>query len=307
MLLSIATLALVGPHLLPNKCALRHLGRLAHSELDPKRGRPPWRRDFVRCSGTTSSNELEPPHENDSEQFTWISLDLEESRQSTQELDDYDYDLLDIGYLDDDEDGWADAPHSPVQVVSFDLDDTLWPTGEVIGAANAALQSYLEIEYPAVLSAAHRLVVEEGIGGAVPTLMRQLHKARMKADPSLPKSPLNLTNLRTEALIAAAQEAGLDKARQLGEECFAVWASARHQACESLLFPGVVEALWKLRREGIILGSITNGNADVAMIPSLKGLFTFSITAEACGASKPSTIPFEAAATAAGVPTFGPQ
>jgi len=307
LLLPLALLSLGVPKFMSNKRGLRRQGSPSFQVLNLYRVRS-RRQTSTCCAGITASREIEPSWNEGSEDFSWNPLNLEESSRSAQESDIFDYDLLDIGSLNDAvKGGWVEAPLPPVQVVSFDLDDTLWPTGEVIGAANTALQSHLEIQYPEVLSAARRLFAKEENGGAVPTLMRQLHKARMQADPTLPKSPLNLTELRTDALVVAAQEAGLVEARQFAEECFVVWASARHRACESHLFPGVVEALWKLRGEGIVLGSITNGNADVAMIPSLKELFSFSITAEACGASKPSVIPFEAAAIAAGVPAFGPQ
>ena len=270
--------------------------------------RRPWARRQNACFGTTSFRELEPKQDWDDEQSKWETMYSSKSSASTpwMELSGYDAEVL--GTLDDgDEDDRADGPPVAVQVVSWDLDDTLWPTAEVIGAANVALQSFLELAYPAVLAAARRLYVDEGAGGAVPTLMRQLHKARLAADPALPKTPVNLTELRTAALVAAAQEAGLKDAQEVGESCFDAWAAARHQACEALLFPGVVDALGKLRTAGVVLGAITNGNADVEAIPSLKGVFAFCVTAEGCGASKPSPVPFEAAAAAAGVATLGPQ
>jgi len=38
----------------------------------------------------------------------------------------------------------------PLRVVTFDLDDTLWPTGEVVFSANAALRAWLGDHFPGI-------------------------------------------------------------------------------------------------------------------------------------------------------------
>eukprot|EP01043_Picozoa_sp_COSAG02_P046472 COSAG02_NODE_4350_length_5463_cov_2.614840_2_plen_108_part_00 len=56
-----------------------------------------------------------------------------------------------------------------------------------------------------------------------------------------------------------------------------------------------------LRGMGKIIGTLTNGNADVAGIAGLRDLVDFSLTAEGVGAAKPDRTMFEAAMRVAGI------
>ena len=179
---------------------------------------------------------------------------------------------------------------SVVQFVTFDLDDTLWPTEPVIGAANDALAAYLEHENLAFDAK------------SIPVLMESIYKSRIAGNPSLPKSPVDLTELRKSALAQAFQipmpYSPSDAPDQRVEACFAVWASARHSACAMHLVPGAAEAMLRLQEAGITIGAITNGNADVFQVAGLSDIFSFSVTSEAVGEAKPSCRPFAAAAEA---------
>eukprot|EP00953_Heterococcus_sp_UTEX-ZZ885_P031863 16678-Heterococcus_DN1.PRE.3 len=66
-----------------------------------------------------------------------------------------------------------------ITMISFDLDDTIWPTREVITRANDALAAHLEEHYPAI--------------GSVPDAMRAVWAERRAADPELHPSPIHLT------------------------------------------------------------------------------------------------------------------
>lgn len=184
----------------------------------------------------------------------------------------------------------------PVKVVSFDLDDTLWPTSEVMSQANAALHEHLK-GFPTVVEAM-------GTDSTyVSTAMKKIHSGRRLSDPSLPESAVNLTELRTEALRLLAQSAGMgaEASADWAASSFRVWANARHKACEEHMFPGTLETMEKLSNAGMILGSITNGNADISALPSLRRFFAFAVTSEAIGEAKPARAPFEAAIRAAGL------
>jgi putative hydrolase of the HAD superfamily len=201
-------------------------------------------------------------------------------------------------------------------VVSFDLDGTLWATSSVINAANEALERYMNVHHPAVVEVGARLL--EGPSNKdtaatnnpkasffVPKLMKQLHSKRRSENSSVPSDPVNLTELRKSAILEAALEAdskkGEEAAAEVANKCFLVWRNARHCACETFMFDGVVDGLAKLNEAGFVLGAITNGNADVSSIPSLSRFFSFSVTAEEVGESKPSPLPFLTAARKAGI------
>jgi len=220
----------------------------------------------------------------DSSQFSWDSDDMKE--------------LTDFALSDQND---AEPPH-PVEVVSYDLDDTLWPTKLVITAANDALESHMNEHYPDIVEAGKHLLSDTASNSFfVPLLMRQLHNERRKAEPNTPAEPIDLTELRKAAILKAAVEVR-DGARAevVADSCFLVWRRARHQACEYFMFDGVIDSLNMLNAAGFVLGAITNGNADISEIPCLAGIFTFSVTSEEVGESKPSPLPFYTAAEKVG-------
>ncbi|MEU6219299.1 HAD family hydrolase [Streptomyces sp. NPDC047022] len=71
-------------------------------------------------------------------------------------------------------------------------------------------------------------------------------------------------------------------------------------------FPGVLEGLQELRREGWTLGIATNGAVDIQRakldVTGLTGLFDGVTISEGVGARKPERALFDAAAAACGVP-----
>ncbi|OIJ96492.1 hydrolase [Streptomyces sp. MUSC 14] len=71
-------------------------------------------------------------------------------------------------------------------------------------------------------------------------------------------------------------------------------------------FPGVLEGLQELRREGWTLGIATNGAVDIQRakldVTGLTGLFDGVAISEGVGARKPEHALFDAAAAACGVP-----
>eukprot|EP00904_Undaria_pinnatifida_P000854 jgi/Undpi1/1076/HiC_scaffold_10.g04539.m1 len=128
----------------------------------------------------------------------------------------------------------------PVEVVSFDLDDTLWSTKGVIEAANAALQEYLAREHPVL---AEKCVISD--------IMKEIWKERLAANPKLDAAPVNLTELRKAGLTRACELTEMDPATVV-ESCFEVWRRARHDV-EPHLFPGALETLATLKGRGIRL------------------------------------------------------
>ncbi|CAM9386395.1 unnamed protein product [Hapterophycus canaliculatus] len=130
----------------------------------------------------------------------------------------------------------------PVEVVSFDLDDTLWSTKAVIEQANDALQEHMSREHP---SLAEKCVIAD--------LMKDIWKERVSLikDATLDPAPVNLTELRKAGLARACELAGVEgDASAVVESCFEVWRRARHDV-EPHLFPGVLETLKALRDRGV--------------------------------------------------------
>lgn len=168
-----------------------------------------------------------------------------------------------------------------IELITFDLDDTLWDVTPVMQDAEAALRNWLALH-------AARL-------GAVP--VEHLWAVRSRLLEAEPMLKHRLSELRRRILFHALEDAGypLSEAQGLAEAGFQVFLSARHQV---QLFTEVHPTLEALA-ERFMLGVITNGNADVRRL-GLSDYFQFALCAEELGIGKPDPKPFREALSRAG-------
>jgi 2-haloalkanoic acid dehalogenase type II len=165
------------------------------------------------------------------------------------------------------------------QAILFDLDDTLWPIGPVIAAAEQALFAWLKMHAPRV---AERHSVDT------------LRAARLALLAREPRYHLDLGALRRDGLLAAFAEAGQDAA--LVADAMALFAAARNAVQP---YADVLPGLARLRGR-YLLGTVSNGNADLAAI-GLDHHFGVSLAAHAHGSAKPDPAMFLAACRQLGV------
>ena len=166
------------------------------------------------------------------------------------------------------------------QALLFDLDDTLWPIAPVIVAAELTLHEWLAEHAPKV-AAAYTIAV--------------LRERRMALLAERPELHIDLAALRRAALLAAFDEAGEDGA--LVDGAMRHFSAARNAVTP---YDDVLPGLARLA-EKITLGSISNGNADLAVV-GLDHHFKVSLAASQFGLAKPDPAIFLAACDALGVP-----
>lgn len=162
--------------------------------------------------------------------------------------------------------------------IMFDLDDTLWSCKPVIQRAEQRFFQWSEVNHP---------------GLCQQHTPDTLIKSRIRFMREHPQWHHNLTHLRKQWLGRLAQECKLDDS--FVEDGFNIYWLARN---EVELFDGVSDFLQRLR-ERYVVGSITNGNADVAHI-GIDHLFDFSVTSIEAGVAKPHRNIFELAAEKSG-------
>ena len=162
-----------------------------------------------------------------------------------------------------------------IQMITFDLDDTLWDNKPTI--TNAEIKT--------------RKWIEEKVGaiewGDLNDFL-QLREALIRKDKSI---AWDISKLRIE--IFKEKIKGLvsnDEITKLAEEAFSYFLRKRH---EIELFPGVEDAL-KALSENYMLGALTNGNADIYKL-SIGKYFEFSISSLEAQNSKPNKSHFELA------------
>ena len=204
---------------------------------------------------------------------------------------------------------------SPVKVITFDLDNTLWKTGPTIGAANDALSEYLstksrddgtELQIPTrvekimgKLFKADRRKYCPLVGATIPDKAddEEVEDWEKMLEETL-KSPVALTQLRIDALCHVLEtENGFSKeaALSLATDAFDVWMQARFDSILDHMAPKVVETLQEIRStiqtengDGpVLLGAVTDGNSDPRRIQLLAPYFDFCVNAESVGVSKP--------------------
>jgi putative hydrolase of the HAD superfamily len=164
-------------------------------------------------------------------------------------------------------------------VLSFDLDDTLWPAGPVIAAAESALLSWLRARYPLTLSG-HDI--------------ESLRALRAGVAERFPERGHDLTFLRHRALKDLFGAAG--HAESLADEAFEVFFAARNRV---EFYDDVRPALIRLRSR-YRLFALSNGNADLERC-GIADLFAGHVTARAAGAAKPDARIYAALLERAGV------
>jgi len=166
-----------------------------------------------------------------------------------------------------------------IELITFDLDDTLWPCFPTIQAAETTLYQWLEQHAPA-LTEQHTI--------------ESLREHRLAIAKDNPDRAHDLTEMRLRSLSSLMREFGL--AVELAEQANQVFRQARNQVTP---FEEVSDVLQRMR-ERYVLVAVTNGNAQIEHTP-LADCFDHSFMAEEVGAAKPAPALFEAARDAAGI------
>ena len=171
-----------------------------------------------------------------------------------------------------------------IELVTFDLDNTLWETDSVIRRAELASREWMTRHVPGFgerfdapsLWAFWSVVVER------------------QPDIAHDVSRMRLAVLREAAMVCGCPEAEADR---LATGAFDEFLRVRH---EIAYYDGALATLGVLA-ERYKLGALTNGNADFTRL-GLDRYFSFGFTAADVGASKPDPAMFEAALAHARVP-----
>ena len=169
-----------------------------------------------------------------------------------------------------------------IELITFDLDDTLWDTAPVIASAEAILRQWLTDNAPNL--------------GSVP--VEHLFTIREQVLREEPGLKHRISALRRRVLFRALQDAGYDQwqASELADEAFETFLHARHQL---EIFPEVQPTL-EILANHFALGVVTNGNADVRRL-GLADYFKFALCAEDIGIAKPDARLFHEALQRGGV------
>ena len=169
-----------------------------------------------------------------------------------------------------------------IRLVTFDLDNTLWPLTGVIERARVATDDWLASRVPTYC----KLSRDEAAA---------LHAAVVGDEPALEH---DITALRVAMLRRMLERCGEtpNRADALAQDAVAEFLRWRHRV---ELFPDALPALAKLKAT-YTLAALTNGNADYRRL-GLARYFAFGYCAADVGGRKPQPAMFQRALAHAGV------
>ena len=164
-----------------------------------------------------------------------------------------------------------------IQVVTFDLDNTLWNVDEVIRNAERTTRAWFDSHVPELnttLKSEDLLAIRQRIVAERPQLTHDLSRLRQE--------------VFARAIMSVGREAA--EAQRLAHEAFQVFLDERHKVS---FFDDALEILERLARRHH-LGALTNGNANISRL-GLDRFFRFAFSAADVGAAKPAPQMFHAA------------
>ncbi len=167
-----------------------------------------------------------------------------------------------------------------IRLISFDLDDTLWPCHPVIRAAEAECYAWLAREAPRLTE---RRTADE-------LREHRLALARRHAEIAH-----DLTVVRLRSLVELLAAEGYPAS--VAEAACDVFRIARNRVRP---YAEVISGLDRLRPHYRLV-SVTNGNSQITETP-LRASFHHSLTAAEVGAAKPDPAIFHAASARSGIP-----
>ena len=170
-----------------------------------------------------------------------------------------------------------------IEVITFDLDDTLWDVRPALTKAEAAQNAWLEKHYPQILN---RQAASD---------LKRIRQQVLEQNPQLAHQ---ISQFRHAVLQQTLAEAGISEteAHWAAKEAFQAFIARRHDVA---LYPESLPLLEELA-QNYTLGALTNGNADVTKTP-LGKFFDFALKAEDVGAAKPEPALFDHALERTGV------
>tara|TARA_B100000767_G_scaffold257378_1_gene265192 strand:+ start:9299 stop:10072 length:774 start_codon:yes stop_codon:yes gene_type:complete len=166
---------------------------------------------------------------------------------------------------------------SPIKAITFDLDDTLWPLKPTLINAETECYKWLQENAKPLTD---KFSVED------------IAAYRFKIFSRSDAFKNQISQLRIETIKAMATECGYSHqdAIALSAAAFEVHYALRQQVnC----YAGV-ESMLETLQKNFIIGSISNGNADVKQT-AIGRFFSFALSAEKLNMSKPQTGIFTAA------------
>jgi putative hydrolase of the HAD superfamily len=160
-----------------------------------------------------------------------------------------------------------DAVALNANLITFDLDDTIFPVAPVVADANKALFKHLK-----------------SLG--CETTQDEYVKTTKEIRVELAKDDkvITYTELRKRAIRAELERhlPGEDISDSIVSRSYGIWEEYRHTAAETYLYPGTISMLKELKTNHphAVIAAITNGKGNPLKMDSIREFFDFCVSGE---------------------------
>lgn len=161
-----------------------------------------------------------------------------------------------------------------LHLLTFDLDDTIFPITPVVADANVAqLQTLIRLGYDGATN--ERIIAAS----------KRIRNELRESGDVITYTDLRKRSIRREIERLTASSNGDDGLRiddSVVEAAFGAWLSERHASADRNLFPHAVSALEAIRTEHprAVIGAITNGRGDPLEMGSIREYFDWCVSGE---------------------------
>jgi len=171
-------------------------------------------------------------------------------------------------------------------LITFDLDDTLFPVGPVVADASQALFRHMQSCLPSECD--DEKADDSNNSNNINFHQEEYSKTAKQIRKELQQqnTAITYTELRKRAIRRMLenrlpQTATHDVDAMVGSS-YQVWEDHRHTAAEVHLYSGTIPMLRQLRTSypGVVLAAITNGKGDPTKMESLREFFEFTVSGE---------------------------
>lgn len=161
--------------------------------------------------------------------------------------------------------------HNKLHLITFDLDDTIFPIGPVVADANEAQLARLK-------AFGYTNANNDEIIKASKTIRTELREAgNVLSYTDLRKQSIKREIVRVTPNLQTHQ---VDES--VVDDVFDSWLSMRHESADKNLYDDCVDALEAIRQQhpDAVIGAITNGRGNPLCMPSVKTFFDFTVSGE---------------------------
>jgi len=163
------------------------------------------------------------------------------------------------------------ADKEELHLLTFDLDDTIFPITPVVNDANIAQLNTLQSKFGYTTACNQQIIAAS----------KQIRTELKQSDTSITYTDLRKLSIKREIeRISDIQSSSIDTS--IIDYTFDAWLTERHASADRNIYPYTISALQNIRQQypNCIIGAITNGRGNPLDMPSIANMFDFCISGE---------------------------